>query len=100
MTTVAISEASRKTLEDIALQTGESMDAVLRKAIEAYRRQAFFDRLDADYAALRSDPAAWAQFEKERGEWDTTLMDGLDPNENWSEDGVPNGPSSQSQGAA
>jgi hypothetical protein len=43
--------------------------------------------LNAGYAELRADPEAWAELEAERRLWDATLMDGLDPDERWTEDG-------------
>jgi hypothetical protein len=57
------------------------------EALETYRRKALLEAVNAGYAALRADPEAWAEFESERKVWDATLMDGLDPNERWSEDG-------------
>ena len=63
------------------------MTEVLDKALDAYRRKVFFEQMNAGYAALRADPEAWAEFEAERKAWDATLMDGLDPDERWTEDG-------------
>jgi hypothetical protein len=37
--------------------------------------------------ALRADSEAWAEHLAERKLWDATLMDGLDPDERWIEDG-------------
>ena len=47
----------------------------------------FFDQINAGYAELQADPNAWAEHVAERKEWDTTLMDGLSPDEQWTEDG-------------
>jgi hypothetical protein len=85
--TVRISEKSRNTLRELAANSGDSMQAVLDRAIEEYRRRLFMEAANADYAALRQDPEAWAEVLKERAEWDATLMDGLDPNEQWTADG-------------
>jgi hypothetical protein len=60
---------------------------ILDKALDAYRRQLFFEQLNAGYAALRNDVEAWAEELHERKEWDATLMDGLEPNERWTNDG-------------
>jgi hypothetical protein len=46
----------------------------------------FWDAVNAGYAALRADSAAWAEIEAERKLWDGTLMDGLDPSERWTDD--------------
>lgn len=85
--TVRISAASHQVLRELAEQTGQSMTEVLDKALDAYRRKVFFEQLNAGYAALRADPEAWAELEAERKLWDATLMDGLDPDERWTEDG-------------
>ena len=85
--TVRISDQSKNTLREISEESGESMQAIVDKAIEEYRRKRFLEAVNADYAALRADPEAWAEHQKELALWDCTLMDGLDPNERWTPDG-------------
>jgi predicted transcriptional regulator len=85
--TVQISESSHRRLKELAEQTGQPMADVLDKALDAYCRQVFFEQLNAGYAELRADPAAWAAHQSELKQWDATLMDGLDPGERWTEDG-------------
>ena len=85
--TVSISEASHQLLRELAEHKGQPMTLVLDKALDAYRRQLFFDRLNAGYAELQADPEAWAEHLAERKDWDTTLMDGLDAAEHRTEDG-------------
>jgi predicted transcriptional regulator len=85
--TVPISEAAHRILQELAEQTGQTVTEVLDKALDAYCRKLFFDRLNAGYAELRADPEAWAEHLAERKEWDATLADGLDPGERWTEDG-------------
>src|SRR5205809_5646415 len=84
--TVPISEASHQILKELAEQTGQTMMDVLDKAVDAYRRKLFFEQMNAGYAELRADPEAWAEHLAERKQWDATLMDGLDPDEQWTED--------------
>ena len=84
---IQISEQSHRILRELAEQTGQAVEAVLEKALDAYRRKLFFAQLNAGYAALRADPDAWAELESERKLWDATLMDGLDPEERWTEEG-------------
>jgi predicted transcriptional regulator len=85
--TVRISEASHQLLKELADQTGQTMMDVLDKALDAYRRKQFFDQLNAGYAELRADPQALADHLAEQQLWDATLMDGLDPDEHWTDDG-------------
>ena len=74
-TTVRLAEATRATLRELAKQSGEPMGVILEKAVEAYRRQRLFEQANAAYAALRSDPEAWAEEQDERGAWEGTLAD-------------------------
>jgi hypothetical protein len=63
------------------------MSDVLDKVLEAYRRKLFFEQMNAGYAEMQADPEARAEHLAERKQWDTTLMDGLEPDEQWTEDG-------------
>ena len=45
---------------------------------EKLRRQSFLKGLAEDFAALRSDPAAWQDELEERETWDATLGDDLE----------------------
>lgn len=77
-TMVRISETARTNLRALATQSHETMQEVLERAIEEYRRKRFFDELDAAYEALRRDPNEWQGVLDERAAWDQTLMDGLE----------------------
>jgi hypothetical protein len=85
--TVRISDSSRTTLRELAAKEKASMQAILDKALESYRRQLFLAEVNKAYAALRQDPKAWAQVEKERAEWDAALGDGLEPGDEGTENG-------------
>jgi AbrB family looped-hinge helix DNA binding protein len=50
-------------------------------------RQKFFAEVDHGYAELREDPIAWAAEVAERSLLEGTLLDGLDPDEIWTDDG-------------
>ena len=77
-TTVRVSEETREKLRELAHDEKESMQTVLSKAVESYRRQRFWDQHNAAYARLREDPEAWAEELAERKLWEATLMDGLE----------------------
>lgn len=85
-TTVRINESSCRTLRRMAVDEHVPMQKVLAAAIEAYRRQLFLERANAGYddAKARAGGKSYAQ---QISEWDSTLMDGLDPNERWTVDG-------------
>jgi hypothetical protein len=80
-TTIRISEKTRDILHALARDAGLPMAEVVEKAVEQYRRRQILDAANADYAALRADPAAWAEIQTERAVWDMTLADGLEEQE-------------------
>src|SRR5262245_26536540 len=71
--TVRISSSAHRALRLMAQADDEPMIETLEKAIEAFRPTRYLAALDADYARLRRDPAAWAEEAKELKEWDATL---------------------------
>lgn len=85
--TIHISATAHQLLQELAERTGQTTTDVLDKALDAYRRKLFFEKLNDGYAELRADAAAWAAVEAERKLWDATLMDGLASDERWTEDG-------------
>jgi predicted transcriptional regulator len=74
--TVRIGEESHKALREIATRTGRSMQSVLAKAIEEYRRQTFLENANVAFAALQRDRKRWRREQGERIAWDATLSDG------------------------
>jgi hypothetical protein len=80
-TTVRINDSTREILREMARIEGRSMQALLAEAVEAMRRKRFLEQLNAAYSSLRRDAKAWAAVERERREWDGTLLDGLSVHE-------------------
>ena len=78
-TTVRVTKETREALLELSEQAGESMQEVLARAVEAYRRQRMLEETNAAYAALRSNPEAWREEQEERQAWEATLGDGLGP---------------------
>ena len=74
-----IGEDELAELLELAERTGESMQAVLAKAIEDYRRKTFLESANTAFAALRSDPQAWQHEQEERAAWEVTVGDGQEP---------------------
>jgi predicted transcriptional regulator len=77
-TTIRVSKQTHDLLRRLAAATGEPLQRVLERAVENYRREQFFAELDAAYARLQADPAAWEEELTERRELEGTLADGLD----------------------
>ncbi|MFZ5634491.1 MAG: toxin-antitoxin system protein [Bacillota bacterium] len=76
-TTIRVSHASWKTLREIADRADESLQSILDKAIEDYRRKYFLEEANKAFAALKNDPAAWEAELEERAAWDIALSDDL-----------------------
>lgn len=77
-TTVRVREETRDLLRDLAEQTHASMQDVLVRALEQYRRQLMIDRANAAYAALREDADAWQEVQRERELFEHALSDGIE----------------------
>ena len=77
-TQVRVSEGTHQLLRSLANQAGESMQDVVEKAVEHYRRKAFLEGLNNDFRDLQEDTTAWDDEKEERGLWDNTLQDGLE----------------------
>jgi hypothetical protein len=75
---VRISPHAHELLRRLAEEESESMQAVLDKAIERYRRERFLRAANDDYAILSRDPKAWKQELQEREAWEKTSADGLE----------------------
>ncbi len=78
MPTTRISAPSHQALRRLAEQSGESMQTLLEKAVELYRRQRFLEESNRAFEALRADASAWKAEQAERELWDITVADGLE----------------------
>ena len=76
-TTVRVTESTRALLRHLAAAEGRPMQIIIATALEAYRRKRFLKAVNARYATLHEDAAAWARVAEERAAWDGTLLDGL-----------------------
>lgn len=76
-TTVRVKTTTLQALRERAGERGESPTETLDQLVEEDRRRRMFDAADASWAALRADPAAWAEWWAELALWETTSADGL-----------------------
>jgi hypothetical protein len=76
-TTIRVSEHTRALISALARADGTTMQETVAQAVETYRRQRLLRETNAAYAAVRADPAKQADLDREIGEWDDTLADGL-----------------------
>ncbi|MBM2811029.1 MAG: hypothetical protein HW416_1788 [Chloroflexi bacterium] len=77
-TTVRLSEETRAIVKELAGKTNESMQDVLAKAVESYRREQFWRETNQAYAEMRANPEEWKEYQDELRLWENTLMDGLE----------------------
>jgi hypothetical protein len=76
-TTVRITRSTHELLREIAGREKVSMQAVLERALEAYRRQRFLEEVNEGYARMQADPVARDAFDTELAGWDHAIADGL-----------------------
>src|SRR5690242_9674707 len=84
---IPVSEKCLLQLQELSQWKKVPIEELLIQAIKEYHDRAFWEAVNAGYAALRADPAEWAEVEAERRLWDRTLLDGLDPSERWTAQG-------------
>ena len=77
-TTLRVTEDTRDRIAAIAGETGEQMQTVVERAIDAYEREIFWRRFREGYERLADDPEAWAEIQAERDFESASLRDGLD----------------------
>jgi predicted DNA-binding protein len=77
-TTIRVSEETREALRALAASTGEPMARLVERAVKHLRAEEFFAELDNAYERLDADAGASAEEAPERKEWEATLADGLD----------------------
>jgi hypothetical protein len=86
-TTVRITEEARELLREMAEAEGSSMQSILQRALEDYRRHRFLDEVNAGFSQLREIPGEWRILDADRGLLDAAISDGLPQDEVWTDDG-------------
>ena len=74
-----MSPRTHQLLRQLAAEEQESIQSVLNRALERYRREKFLCAANADFLALWQDAKAWEQEIRERELWDRSLADGISP---------------------
>jgi len=84
-TTIRVSLQVREQLAELAKAEGKPIGQFIQGLVAEHEKQQFFKQLAEDFRRLQSDPEAWADYQNEMAEWDTTLMDGLEDEPPWEE---------------
>jgi hypothetical protein len=69
------SQETHQALRELADSEKTSLQTVLERAIEAYRRKRFLDDANRQFQVFRSNEDAWRRELEERNEWDITMND-------------------------
>lgn len=77
-TTVRVTPETHDALKTMANQAGISMQELIQTLVDDAKAAAFLEGMNADFAALKAEPAAWAEEHTERAAWDGVLSDGLE----------------------
>jgi hypothetical protein len=75
--TVSINETTYSTLTILAETSGETIQIILDRAIDNYRRSLFLKEANDAFASLRQNDALWQEELEERQVWDRTMLDGI-----------------------
>jgi AbrB family looped-hinge helix DNA binding protein len=70
-----------------AQEDGILIRPAIARPVDTERRRRLLEQTNRDYARLREDPEAWQAELAERALWETTLLDGLDRDEIWTDQG-------------
>ena len=68
-TTIRVSAEQRERLRGLAEDRSATMAETLDAALESLRRERFYEEMATAEQRLRSDPAAWATYVRERDSW-------------------------------
>ena len=75
---VRVNEATHITIRSLAKEFGESMQSIVDKAVERYKRELFLESLNQDFKRLQENEVDWAAELEERRLWENTLLDGVE----------------------
>jgi hypothetical protein len=75
---VRVNESTHTVIKNLANEFGESMQSIVDKAVERYRRELFLESLNQDFQRLQENETDWEAELAERRLWDGTLLDGDD----------------------
>lgn len=79
-TTVRISKRTWKSLRQTAEQTGMTMQEILDKSVEEYRRKQLLEETNRAFMALKQNTKQWKEELEERDIWDRALADNQEEN--------------------
>lgn len=79
---IRISDATVEQLEALAVLTGRSKQKLIDQAIISFAHEQKLKTANEQYSLLKSDTETCRELIAEESEWDNTLLDGLDNDDN------------------
>ncbi|MGH2557685.1 MAG: hypothetical protein ACRDJH_01365 [Thermomicrobiales bacterium] len=76
--TIRVPDTTHVKLQRMATEEGRAIGQVIDDLVDRYERDRFFEEMAEDFARLRADPVASAEYDAELAVWDSTLLDGLE----------------------
>jgi predicted DNA-binding protein len=76
-TSIRVRNETRDLLRRLAEKRGISIGELVDRLARGAEVEDFYQQANEAYAALRADPEASAEFDREVAAWDVTLADGL-----------------------
>ena len=77
-TTVRVAPETRAIIQELARESKQSMQELVARAVEHYRRQLMLRRTNEAFAALREQHGPPSKEGEDRLIWDAALADGLE----------------------
>lgn len=85
--TIRISPETHEHLQRLATDRKQPIGQVVAAAVARLESERFWDEMETAFEQLYADPDAAATYEAEHREWDVTLLDGLDHDPAYYEEG-------------
>jgi hypothetical protein len=76
--TIRVDQETRDRLVELADEEHTTLGAIVREALDNYRRDRFFEQVRQDLNRLKANPEEWNDYQAELASMDDTLMDGLE----------------------
>jgi hypothetical protein len=85
--TIRVSSKTHEHLRRLATDRKQPIGEVVAAAVERLESERFWDEMEAAFEQLYADPVEAASYEAERRDWDATLLDGLENEPPYYEEG-------------
>jgi hypothetical protein len=76
--TIRVSRSTHELLRELAAKSNATITAVVDEAVRDLERKKFWADFNSACEAIRADPAARADLQREDAAWEETLADGLE----------------------